>query len=67
METMQTRIFGLAGATLATVTLLAALHGYAAGIQRNAPREVVEMERVVVTAHLSRHAAADPAPHVGEI
>ena len=68
MNTNQVRIFGAAGAILATLGLLAALHGYAAAIQRNAPREVIQFEPVTVTgSHLSRQAAADATPHVGEI
>jgi hypothetical protein len=67
MTTQKVRIFGAAGAVLATLSLLLAVHGYAAGIQRAAPREVIEMEPVTVVGQLPRHLAADPSPHVGEL
>lgn len=62
---MQARVFGAMGALLATVGVAAALHGYAAALQRDAALEVVKMEPVVITA--ARHATAAAMPHVGEI
>jgi hypothetical protein len=68
MNTIQVKVFGAIGAMLATVGLMAAMHGYAAGIQRNAPRDVIEMEPVIVIGtHLPRQAAAEASPHIGEI
>lgn len=61
------RLFSGLGAATMTIAMLAAVHGYAAGIQRSAPRESVELERVVIVAYPERHAVADPMPHVGEI
>lgn len=67
MNTIKVKVFGAAGAIVATFALMSAVHGYAAGIQRSAPREMVQMERVIVVGQLPRHVAADPSPHVGEI
>ena len=67
MTTTKTQILGAAFAMATTLSLLAAVHGYAAGIQRSAPREVIEMETVTVVGQLPRHVAAKPMPHVGEI
>ncbi len=63
----QQRLFGGLAAAATTFAMLAAVHGYAAGIQKSAPRESVELERVVVVATAVRHAAAEPMPHVGEL
>lgn len=61
------RVFGALAAATMTFAMLAAVHGYAAGIQRSAPREMMELERVVIVASPDRRAAAEPMPHVGEL
>lgn len=68
MNTTNVRIFGATGAIFATLGLMAAMHAYAAGIQRNVPRALIKMEPVtVIGTHLPRQAAAEASPHVGEI
>jgi hypothetical protein len=67
MNTKQVRIAGAAAAAVTTLTLIGALHGYAAGIQRSAAREVVQMEPVIVIGTQVARQAAVANPHVGEI
>src|SRR5262249_8360322 len=66
-NTKRVRIAGAAAAAVTTLTLIASLHGYAAGIQRLAAREVVQMEPVVVIGTQVARQAAVANPHVGEI
>lgn len=50
MEKTKTWILGVAGGLLMTMATIAALDAYVTKVQRSAPRIVVEMERVTVTA-----------------
>jgi hypothetical protein len=50
MQETKTWILGVAGGLLMTMALIAALDAYVTRIQSNAPRTVIEMERVTVTA-----------------
>ena len=59
MNETKTRILGIAAGLLMTMALIAALDSYMTSIQAAAPREVVRMETVTVTAN--RPAAATDA------
>jgi hypothetical protein len=50
MQETKIRILGVAGGLLMTMALIAALDAYVTRIHATAPRAVVELERVTVTA-----------------
>jgi hypothetical protein len=50
MEQTKTWILGVVGGLLMTMALIAVLDAYVTRIQSSAPRTVVEMERVTITA-----------------
>jgi len=50
MKNTKTWIFGIAAGLLTTLALIAALDSYMTQIQASVPREVLQLEPVVVTA-----------------